>query len=153
MPRRADFSIRDLVKVLPQTGIVELHHASQGTRFFVRLNGSALDHFFAPLTGRFIDEARVPVFRGTVGLDLHGARQRPCTGARCEPDRVPRPALSRRRDAPAAALGQDGETASGVLYAVFHYSSNEVNARRVQVYEALWEEHERYCRDDVTSNA
>jgi hypothetical protein len=50
-------------------------------------------------------------------------------------------------------LSENGEKASGVLYAIFHYSSNEVNARRAQVYEALSEEHERYCRDEVTSKA
>jgi hypothetical protein len=50
-------------------------------------------------------------------------------------------------------LSENGETASGVLFAIFHNSSNEVNACRAQVYEALSEEHARYCRDEVTSKA
>lgn len=152
MPARADFSIRDLVKVLPQTGIVELRHAPQGTRFLIRLNGSALDHFFAPLTGRFIDEAVSPYFAerwASIFMAPVNARG-PVRGvSRTEF----RDQLYLVGETLLLPLSQDGVTPSGVLYAVFHYSSNEVNARRVQVYEALWEEHTRYCRDDVTSNA
>lgn len=152
MPRRTDFSIRDLVKVLPQTGIVDLHHEPKGTRFFIRLNGSALDHFFAPLTGRFIDEAVSPYFAerwASIFMAPVNARAAVRGVSRTEF----RNQLYLVGEALLLPLSEDGETATGVLYAVFHYSSNEVNARRAQVYEALTEEHERYCRDDVTSNA
>jgi hypothetical protein len=152
MPRRSDFGIRDLVKVLPQTGIVDLHHDPKGTRFFVRLNGSALDHFFAPLTGRFVDELVSPYFAerwASIFMAPVNARA-PVRGVSHTEFRNQLYLVGEILLLP---LSDNGETASGVLYAVFHYSSNEVNARRAQVYEALTEEHERYCRDDVTSNA
>jgi len=152
MPGRADFGIRDLVRVLPQTGIVDLRYEPQGTRFFVRLNGSALDHFFAPLTGRFIDDVVSPYFAerwASIFMAPVNARA-PVRGvSRTEF----RSQLYLVGEALLLPLSEDGEKASGVLYAIFHYSSNEVNARRAQVYEALSEEHERYCRDEVTSKA
>lgn len=149
LPQRSDFSIRDLAKVLPQTGIVELH---QGPRFFVRLNGSALDHFFAPLTGKYIDEAVSPYFTER----WHGIFMAPIN-ARAPLRGVGRTEFRDQQYLVAETLmlplSHDGETPSAVLYCIFHYSSNEVNARRIQVYEALSEEHARYCRDDVTSKA
>jgi hypothetical protein len=152
MPARADFGIRDLVNVLPQTGIVELRHEPQGTRFFVRLNGSALDHFFEPLTGRFIDEIMSPYFAerwASIFMAPVNARA-PVRGvSRTEF----RNRLSLVGEALLLPLSEDGETASGVLHAIFHYCRNEVIAGRAQVYEALSEEHGRYCRDDVTSKA
>jgi hypothetical protein len=152
MPCRADFSIRDLVKVLPQTGIVDLRREARGTRLFVRLSGSALDHFFAPLTGQYIDEAVSPYFAerwATIFMAPVKARA-PVRGvSRTEF----RDQLYLVGESVLLPLSEDGETASGVLYAVFHYSSNEVNARRAQVYAALVEEYERYCRDEVTSKA
>ncbi len=152
LPQRSDFSIRDLVKVLPQTGIVELQQGSQGPRFFVRLNGSALDHFFAPLTGQYIDEAVSPYFSerwSTFFLAPVNARA-PLRGLGRTEFRDQHYLVAETLLLP---LSQDGETPSGVLYAIFHYSSNEVNARRVQVYEALSEEYARYCRGEVTSKA
>lgn len=152
LPHRSDFSIRDLVKVLAQTGIVELHQGSQGPRFFVRLNGSALDHFFAPLTGQYIDEAVSLYFTerwNAIFMAPINARA-PLRGVGRTEFRDQQYLVAETLLLP---LSQDGETPSGVLYSIFHYSSNEVNARRVQVYEALSEEHARYCRDTVTSKA
>ena len=152
LPQRSDFSIRDLVKVLPQTGIVDLRHGPQGPRFFVRLNGSALDHFFAPLTGQYIDEAVSPYF-----VDRWTTIFMASVSARAPVRLLGRTEFRDQHylvnETLLLPLSQDGETPSGVLYAIFHYSSNEVNTRRVQVYEALSEEYARYCRDEVTSNA
>jgi len=152
MPRRSDFSMRDLVKVLPQTGIVDLRHDARGARLFVRLSGSALDHFFAPLTGQYIDEAVSPYFAErwtTIFMEPLNARA-PLRGlSRTEF----RDQLYLVGESLLLPLSEDGTTASGLLYAIFHYSSNEVNARRAQVYAALAEEHERYCQDLVTSKA
>ncbi len=152
LPQRSDFSIRDLVNVLPQTGIVEVHQSPQGPRFLVRLNGSALDHFFAPLTGKFFDEAVSPYFAErwtTIFMAPINARA-PLRGLGRTEFRDQHYLVAETLMLP---LSHDGETPSGVLYCIFHYSSNEVNARRVQVYEALSEEHARYCRDEVTSKA
>jgi len=152
LPQRSDFVIRDLVKVLPQTGIVELHHGPQGPRFFVRLNGSALDHFFAPLTGQYIDEAVSPYFTerwNAIFMAPINARS-PLRGVGRTEFRNQQYLVAETLLLP---LSKDGETPAGVLYCIFHYSSNEVNARRVQVYEALSEEHARHCRDETASRA
>lgn len=151
-PRRADFGIRDLVKVLPQTGIVELVQGAAGPRFFVRLNGSALDHYFAPIMGQFVDEV-VPPYFAERWTNVFMA---PLTA------RTPMRGLSRTEfrdqlylvgEILLLPLAEDGDTPSGVLYAVFHYGSNEVNDRRQKIYELLSEEHERYSRGVVTSTA
>lgn len=152
MPRRTDFNIRDLAKVLPQTGIVDLCNGPHGMRFFVRLNGSALDHFFAPLTGRFIDESVSPYFseRWTSIFMAPVNARTPVRGVSRTEFRNQLYLVGETLLLP---LSENGKTASGVLYAIFHYSSNEVNARRVQVYEALSEEHARYCRDEIATRA
>ena len=152
MPQRADFSIRDLVRVLPQTGIVDLRNGPRGPRFFVRLNGSALDHFFAPLTGKYFDESVSPYFveRWTTIFMAPVNARAPLRGVGRTEFRDQHYLVAETLMLP---LSQDGEMPSGVLYCIFHYSSNEVNARRVQVYEALSDEHARYCRGEVTSKA
>lgn len=151
-PRRADFGIRDLVKVLPQTGIVDLVASASGPRFFVRLNGSALDHYFAPIMGQFVDEVVPPYFaqRWTSIFMAPLTSRKPMRGVSRTEFRDQMYLVGEILLLP---LAEDGQTPSGTLYAVFHYGSNDVNERRLKIYERLSAEHERYCRGDVTSTA
>lgn len=152
IPRRSDFSIRDLVKVLPQTGIVDLVHGPAGPRFFVRLNGSALDHYFTPITGQFVDDAVPPYFAErwkAIFVAPLNARAPVRVVARTEY----RDQLYLVGETLLLPLAEDGSTPTSVLFAVFHYGSNELNDRRLQIYASLTEEHESYCLSAVTSTA
>jgi hypothetical protein len=57
MPARSDFSARDLKANLSR---VILFETAPGTRYRVRLMGSALTQVWGDLTGRFVDEAVPP---------------------------------------------------------------------------------------------
>ena len=151
-PSRADFGIRDLAKVLPQTGIVDIVQAESGPRFFVRLNGSALDHYFAPIMGQFVDEAVSPYFADR----WKSIFMAPVTA------RSPVRALSRTEfrdqlyllaETLLLPLANDAQTPSGVMYAIFHYGSNDPSEHRRRIYDVLSEEHERHHRENVTSTA
>lgn len=152
MPRRSDFSMQDLAQVLPQTGIIDLMPGRDGPRLFVRLNGSALDHFFAPLTGRYIDEAVSPYF-----AERWKQNFMVCIEANRTLRSVSRIGFKHQLyligESVLLPLSEDGETPSGVLYAIFHYGSNETLESRQRTYDNLSEEHDAYCRGAVTSQA
>jgi len=57
IPARAEFSARDLLRVLPFLMIVELVHAGDRVRFRYRYVGTQMATTIGEMTGQFLDEA------------------------------------------------------------------------------------------------
>jgi hypothetical protein len=123
MPSRDDMTIRDLAFTLPNVGFADVVREGDDVRFRIRLMGSALDEFFAPMTGKFLDQAVPAHF-----ADKWSAQWLPVVEQRAPQRIVSRVEFGERRwyiaEALHAPLGNDGETPD-VLMLVTHLHTTE----------------------------
>lgn len=154
MPARADFGMRDLAGMLPQTCILQIVPKENGCRFFVRLMGTALDQTLAPITGRFVDEAVPPQFAARWEMMFMSAVDA-VAPVRISSRVAYRDQLYLIGEGLIMPLSDDGETSSGVMVIIFHYGSDSQDPERMNLYASLASELETTIgtEADVTSKA
>jgi hypothetical protein len=139
MPARGDLTIRDLVFTLPNIGFVDIVRENDGMRFKVRLMGSLLDEFVAPMTGRFVDQA-VPERFAT----KWATHWQPAIDHRAPLRAVARVEFAERRwyvsEALHAPLAQDGETPDVLMIAAYFHSTEGFEGRSRDMAERLQRE-------------
>jgi len=139
MPARADLTIRDLAFALPNVGFVDVVWEDGTLRFRVRLMGSQLDGFFAPMTGRFIDEAVPERF-----ASKWASHWRPAID-RCAPMRtVSRVEFAERRwfvsEALHTPLATDGEAPDVLMIVTYFHTTEGFEGRSREIAERLQRE-------------
>lgn len=139
MPARKDFTIRDLGCVAPQLCIVQVVHEDGRRRFKIKLMGTILDHYLAPITGKFVDEAVPPQFlcRWTSMYASALDRKAPM---RITSRVAYRDQLYLVCEGLVLPLADDGQTPSGVLFVIFHYGGDMFDDAQCQMYNALSQE-------------
>ncbi len=139
MPAREDLTIRDLAFVLPNIGFVDIVTTDGMPRFKVRLMGSVLDEFVAPMTGRFVDEAVPERF-----AKKWATHWQPSIDQRAPLRAVARVEFAERRwyvsEALHAPLAQDGETPDVLMVAAYFHSSEGFEGRSREMAERLQRE-------------
>jgi len=139
MPAREDMTIRDLAFTLPNIGFVDIVKVDGVVRFKVRLMGSVLDEFVAPMTGRFIDES-VPERFAT----KWATHWQPAIDRRAPLRAVSRVEFAERRwyvsEALHAPLATDGETPDVLMVATYFHSTEGFEGRSREMAERLQRE-------------
>ena len=139
MPSRDDMSIRDLAFALPNIGFVDIVKTGGVTRFKVRLMGSVLDEFVAPMTGHFVDEV-VPERFAT----KWATHWQPSIDQRAPLRAVARVEFAERRwyvsEALHAPLATDGETPDVLMVAAYFHSTEGFEGRSRDMAERLQQE-------------
>ena len=127
MPARAHMTIQDLKFALPNLAFLALVREGDRLRYKVRLMGSELDLFVAPMTGRFIDEAVPPPF-----AEKWSALWQPAIETRAPFRTAGRVEFRERRSYVAetlyAPLAEDGETVDTLMIVNFYHLHEEAGA-------------------------
>jgi hypothetical protein len=139
MPSREDMTIRELAFALPNIGFVDIVKVGDATRYKVRLMGSVLDEFVAPMTGRFVDEV-VPERFAT----KWASHWQPAIDRRAPLRAVARVEFAERRwyvsEALHAPLATDGETPDVLMVATYFHSTEGFENRSRDIAERLQRE-------------